>query len=110
VRETLAPRNGKAHRLPWEGDKNLTPPSGVLGAAFLPDSELNQIGPTEDDISLLWLRPGTSTLDAVNLLESNASAAGIGQILYGPSLETMFDAPGQSVSSVLSVMMAIRNM
>jgi hypothetical protein len=28
------------------------------------------------------------------LLESNASAAGIGQILYGPSLETMFNAPG----------------
>jgi hypothetical protein len=80
--------------IPGSSGANGTPPSGILGATFLPDSELNQIGPTEDDISLLWLRPGTSTLDAVNLLETNASSAGIGQILYGPSLETMFNAPG----------------
>jgi hypothetical protein len=80
--------------IPGHSGANGTPPSGILGTAFLPDSELNQIGPTEDDISLLWLRPGTSTLDAVNLLETNSSSAGIGQILYGPSLETMFNAPG----------------
>jgi arylsulfatase A-like enzyme len=80
--------------IPGHSGANGTSPSSVLGSAFLPDSELNQIGPTEDDISLLWLRPGTSTLDAVNLLETNASVAGIGQILYGPSLETIFDAPG----------------
>ena len=43
---------------------------------------------------MLWLNPGTSTLDAVSLLETNATQAGIGQILYGPSLETAFDAPG----------------
>ena len=80
--------------IPGHSGANGTPPSAVLGAAFLPDSELNQIGSTEDDISLLWLNPGTSTLDAVNLLETNATQAGIGQILYGPSLETAFDAPG----------------
>jgi hypothetical protein len=80
--------------IPGHSGANGTPPSGILGTAFLPDSELNQIGPTEDDISLLWLRPGTSTLDAVNLLETNSSSAGIGQILYGASLETMFNAPG----------------
>jgi hypothetical protein len=55
---------------------------------------LNQIGATEDDVSLLWLSPGTSTLDAVSLLENSASAAGIGQILYGPSLELLFGTPG----------------
>ena len=80
--------------IPGKNGLNGTPPSGVLGAAFLPDSELNQIGPTEDDISLLWLSPGASTADAVGLLESNASAAGIGQILYGPSITTMFNRPG----------------
>lgn len=80
--------------IPGHGGANGTPPSGILGTAFLPDSEVNQIGPTEDDVSLLWLRPGVSTQDAVNLLESNASAAGIGEILYGPSLETMFNTPG----------------
>ena len=80
--------------IPGSSGANGTPPSGVLGSTFLPDSELNQIGPTEDDISLLWLKPGVSTLDAVSLLETSATAAGIGQILYGPSLETMFNAPG----------------
>jgi type I phosphodiesterase/nucleotide pyrophosphatase len=80
--------------IPGHGGANGTPPSNVLGPAFLPDSELNQIGSTEDDISLLWLSPGASTHAAVALLESNASLAGIGQILYGPSLETMFNAPG----------------
>jgi len=56
---------------------------GATRAAFLPDSEINQIGATEDDISLLWLKPGASTL-ARRLLEANANAAGIGQIFYGP--------------------------
>jgi hypothetical protein len=80
--------------IPGHSGANGTPPTGILGSAFLPDSELNQIGATEDDISLLWLSPGTSTLDAVSLLEGSATAAGIGQILYGPSIETMFNAPG----------------
>jgi hypothetical protein len=80
--------------IPGHSGLNGTPPSAILGAAFLPDSYLNQLGPTEDDVSLLWLSPGASTTDAVALLESNATAAGIGQILYGPSLETIFDAPG----------------
>jgi len=52
------------------------------------------IGTTQDDISLLWLAPDKSTSTAVGLLETNAKAAGIGQIFYGPSLETMFNAPG----------------
>ena len=80
--------------IPGHSGANGTPPSGILGASFLPDSELNQIGPTEDDISLLWLNPGASTTDAVSLLETNATAAGIGQILYGPSVEMMFGTPG----------------
>jgi len=80
--------------IPGSSGANGTPPTGILGPSFLPDSELNQIGPTEDDVSLLWLKPGTSTTDAVSLLETNATQAGIGQILYGPSIETMFNAPG----------------
>jgi len=80
--------------IPGSKGTNGTPPSAVLGSDFLPDSELNQIGSTEDDVSLLWLKPGTSTTDAVSLLETNATQAGIGQILYGPSLETAFGKPG----------------
>jgi hypothetical protein len=80
--------------IPGHSGTNGTPPSGLLGAAFLPDSELNQIGATEDDISLLWLRPGASTPAAVGLLEGNAKAAGIGQIFYGSSLEALYGKPG----------------
>ncbi len=80
--------------IPGDSGTHGTPPSAVLGAAFLPDSELNQIGPTEDDISLLWLSPGANTVDAVNLLEGSATQAGIGEILYGPSIQTAFNKPG----------------
>ena len=80
--------------IPGHSGTNGTPPSAILGSAFLPDSEINQIGSTEDDISLLWLSPGASTSAAVSLLESNAKAAGIGQIFYGASLEAIFDKPG----------------
>lgn len=69
-------------------------PAGLLGLTYLPDSEVNQIGPTEDDISLLWLKPGANTLSAVDVIETSGTAAGLGEIFYGPSLETMFDVPG----------------
>jgi len=74
-----------------------TSPADLL-AAYLPFSESptnpNGIGPTQDDISQLWLTHSSDTLAAVAILEANAAEAGIGQILYGPSLETMFNAPG----------------
>jgi hypothetical protein len=74
-----------------------TTPADVI-APYLPFSESpanpSGIGPTQDDIALLWLTHPSDTLTAVNLLETNADAAGIGQIFYGPSLETMFNAPG----------------
>ena len=80
---------------------NGTSPADVLVGAnpnLLPFSEspLNPdgIGPTQDDISLLWLADSRDTLTAVGVLEKNAAAAGVGQIFYGPSLETMFNAPG----------------
>ena len=62
----------------------------VLRAA----SETDGIGPTEDDISLLWLTHASDTQTAVGILDAHASAAGIGQIFYGPSLETLFNHPG----------------
>ncbi len=72
-------------------------PSRLL-AAMLPASESpftpGGIGPTEDDISLLWLVPGANVSNAVNILEQAGSATGLGQIFYGPSLETMYNASG----------------
>jgi Type I phosphodiesterase / nucleotide pyrophosphatase len=66
-----------------------------LVAAYLPFSESplnpNGIGPTQDDISLLWLKNSSDTSTAVGILEANATIAAIGQIFYGPSLETMYN-------------------
>lgn len=80
------------------GSNGITPANLLNQNGYVPDVELAGPGPTEDDISQLWLSPGnsnaTNTVAAVNLLETNAKAAGIGEIFYGPSLETMFNAPG----------------
>ncbi len=78
---------------------SATSPAHLLGAlGLLPASESpftsGGIGPTEDDVSLLWLVPGANTVAAVGVLEANAGVAGIGQIFYGPSLGTMFNPPG----------------
>ena len=70
---------------------NGMPPSQIV-ADQLFNSETAQIGPTEDDISLLWLKsssPGAVD-EAVSDLEDNAPAAGIGQIFSGPTLGLMY--------------------
>jgi hypothetical protein len=79
--------------IPGSTGKNGQTPSSIV-AAFLPDSEINQIGPTEDDISLLWLTDSSKTPDAVALLEANAAAAGIGQIHSGSALGVLYNLPG----------------
>jgi hypothetical protein len=64
-------------------------PATLLGNAIpYSESPLNStgIGATEDDVSVLWLKQGASVSGAVELLESNAAAIGLGQIFYGPSL------------------------
>lgn len=83
--------------IPGHGGNNGTSPANLI-AGYLPYSEspLNStgIGPTEDDISQLWLSNSSDTQTAVNILQQNAQAAGIGEIFYGASLQTMFNAPG----------------
>jgi hypothetical protein len=79
--------------------KTGTSPATVL-AEYLPFSESptnpTGIGPTEDDVSVLWLSDSGNTNLAVGLLEQNAapSAAAIGEILAGPSIEIAFNKPG----------------
>jgi type I phosphodiesterase/nucleotide pyrophosphatase len=70
-----------------------TSPADLL-SAFLPASEVGGIGPTQDDVSLLWLADSSQTTAAVAILEGSGTAAGLGQIFYGPSLETMYNKPG----------------
>ena len=80
--------------------KNGTTPATLLSVAgYLPDSESTTnpdgIGPTEDDVSLLWLKHSSDTDAAVKILEENASATGIalGQIFYGPALSINYNDP-----------------
>lgn len=81
-------------------DPVTTSPSQLIDGC-LPDSESNagnQIGPTEDDISLLWLKSSCSAADEVKVLETQSPAndniAGIGQIFSGKAITQMFNAPG----------------
>jgi len=77
-----------------------TSPAQIIDSC-LPDSESNaggQIGPTEDDVSLLWLRAGCSAQTEVAALQMQSPAsnniAGIGQIFWGSGLTQLFNAPG----------------
>jgi hypothetical protein len=79
--------------------KNGTSPATLLSNAnLLPYSESTNnptgIGPTEDDVSLIWLTDSSTTASAVDILEANAKAAGIGQIYVGPTLAQLFNPPG----------------
>jgi len=79
--------------IPGHSGTNGEPPSQII-SSYLPVSETSGVGPTEDDVSLLWLSDETQTANAVALLESDASLAGIGEIFWGPSLSTLYNTPG----------------
>ncbi|WP_263352811.1 alkaline phosphatase family protein [Acidicapsa acidisoli] len=72
-------------------------PATLLGTAIpFSESPLNPtgIGATEDDVSVLWLKKGESVTAAVDLLEANATALGLGEILYGPTLAPNYHIGG----------------
>jgi len=79
---------------------NGTSPVTLLSnAGFIPLSESTNnptgIGPTEDDVSLVWLSNSADTLASVGILEANSATTGIalGQIYYGPSLILNYNDP-----------------
>lgn len=72
-------------------------PATLLGSAIpFSESPLNAtgIGATEDDVSVLWLNPGASVTAAVELLNQNAAAIGLGEIYYGPTLALNYNIGG----------------
>jgi hypothetical protein len=75
-----------------------TPATVLDNAGCIPFSEAPSnptgIGPTEDDISQIWLNSQCTVDDAVGLLQTNASQLAIDQIFYGNSLKTMFHGGG----------------
>jgi Type I phosphodiesterase / nucleotide pyrophosphatase len=80
---------------------NGTSPVTLLSnAGYIPFSESTNnptgIGPTEDDVSLVWLNDIADTNSAVSIIEQNAAATtgvGLGQIYFGASLELNFNNP-----------------
>jgi hypothetical protein len=83
-------------------DPITTSPATILDA-LLPLSERPSnsppgIGPTEDDISLIWLSDSSQTTNAVQMLETLSPAtgniAGIGEIFSGPGIAQLFNPPG----------------
>src|SRR5215831_10891420 len=77
-----------------------SPVTLLSNAGYIPFSESTNnptgIGPTEDDVSLVWLSDTADTDSAVSILEQNASATtgiALGQIYYGASLELNFNNP-----------------
>jgi hypothetical protein len=82
--------------IPGNSSNNGTPPSGIIGS-LLPavyNDPNNGLGLAEDDISQIWLANPNRTGDAVADLENAGTAVGLGQILYGASLTTIFNPPG----------------
>jgi hypothetical protein len=84
----------------------MNTPATLLGNAIpYSESPLNPtgIGATEDDVSVLWLKPGVSVPAAVQLLETNATGIGLGEIYYGPTLAMNYNlgglGPGQDPRS-----------
>jgi hypothetical protein len=84
-------------------DPITTSPATILdNLGCLPESESPSnptgIGPTEDDVSLVWLNSKCTTTNAVSQLRSTSpttsNVAGIGEIFSGPILTTYFNAPG----------------
>jgi hypothetical protein len=95
----------------FPGDPISTSPADIADAAgCLPFSESpsnpNGIGPTQDDVSLLWLNMPTflntgtpcTTDSVVSMLESQSPStnniAGISEIFSGPGITQLFNAPG----------------
>jgi hypothetical protein len=72
-------------------------PATLLGNAIpFSESPLNPtgIGATEDDVSVLWLKPGASVTLAVALLEKDANEIGLGEIYYGPTIALNYHIGG----------------
>jgi hypothetical protein len=72
-------------------------PATLLGNLIpFSESPLNTsgIGATEDDVSVLWLKKGVNVNTAVDILETDATEIGMGEILYGPTLAPNYNVGG----------------
>ncbi len=82
--------------IPGHSKTNGQPPSAII-STLIPavfNDPNNGLGIAEDDISQLWLTDASTTGAAVTALEAAGTTIGLGQIYYGGSLTTLFNAPG----------------
>src|SRR6202041_3487271 len=84
-------------------DPITTSPAAIAAnAGCLPYSEspLNPtgLGPTEDDVSLVWLSTNCTAENVVEMLETQSPStndiAGIGEIFWGAGMTQFYNAPG----------------
>jgi hypothetical protein len=79
-----------------------SPATIAANAGCLPYSEspLNPtgLGPTEDDVSLVWLNSSCTAENVVDMLETQSPStnniAGIGEIFWGAGMTQLYNAPG----------------
>ncbi len=90
-------------RIPADNASDESPAQILANnTSYLPFSESPNnptgIGPTEDDVSLLWLNDPSETADAVSVLQSLSplgnNIAGIGEIFSGPQVAQLYNTPG----------------
>ena len=91
----------------YQANGSPNDPVSILSAC-IPDSELNQIGPTEDDVALIWLKNTCDVATEVGVLETASPAlpladniAGIGQIFSGPSIGLYYNAGDSRAPDIL---------
>jgi Type I phosphodiesterase / nucleotide pyrophosphatase len=79
-------------------------PATIL-SSYLAPSENSAIGPTEDDVALLWLADSANTPSAVAALEAASpvtdNIAGIGEIFSGPSIGLYYNAGDSRAPDIL---------
>jgi Type I phosphodiesterase / nucleotide pyrophosphatase len=85
--------------IPGKTNPGTNSPGGVvanlLPVVYNPPAPVvNGLGLAEDDISQIWLAHPSDTATAVGDLETANTPVGLGQILYGTSLTTLFNPPG----------------
>jgi hypothetical protein len=88
--------------------KNGAPndPATIL-SSFLAPSENSPLGPTEDDVALLWLADSSASnvATAVSTLETMSpttnNIAGIGEIFSGPSIGLFYDPTDSRAPDIL---------
>ena len=88
----LTPIPGKANIGEPPSAVLLPPNPNLLPAVF--SDPTNGLGIAEDDISQIWLTDPSTIAEAVTALENAGTAIGLGQILYGASLNAIFNPPG----------------